>query len=94
MGVCVDLWLSFQGYLIGRQQCVSLGSNCSKLLPVISGVPQDSISGLLLFLVYITDLPAFPFTSHLLLYANDAKCETHHECSRLPTTTSGPRKCV
>ena len=74
MGMCGDFWLWFQGYLIGRQQYVSLGSSHSELLPVISGVPQGSILGLLLFLVYINGLPASRFTSHLLLYADDTKC--------------------
>ena len=73
-GVTGNLWLWCKAYLSNRSQCVTINSHSSSLLPVLSGVPQGSILGPLLFLIFINDLPTSINSSSILLFADDAKC--------------------
>ena len=69
-----DLWLWFRAYLTNRFQYISANNHYSQLLPVESGVPQGSVLGPLLFVVYVNDVPDTVLHSKMLLFADDTKC--------------------
>ena len=62
------LW--FKSYLSNRKQFVTIDNFNSLLTDVLLGVPQGSILGPLLFLIYINDLPLAP-KLFALLFADD-----------------------
>ena len=57
---------------MGRRQRVEVNGQASSWESVISGVPQGSVLGPLLFVIYINDLPD-SVLSTLMLYADDSK---------------------
>ena len=66
----VKAWI--KEFLSNRTQIVKVNGTESKSVPVISGIPQGSVLGPILFVLYINDLPD-KLNSNVYLFADDTK---------------------
>ena len=70
IGISGNLLSLLKSFLSNRFQRVVLNGQCSSWSSVLAGVPQGSILGPLLFLIYINDLPE-NLQSTVKLFADD-----------------------
>ncbi|CAK1598017.1 unnamed protein product [Parnassius mnemosyne] len=72
-GIHGDLLRWFSSYIENRSQAVVLNGFMSTWLPVPSGVPQGSLLGPLLFIIFVNDIEKCFLYSKVLSYADDMK---------------------
>ena len=68
----------FESFLKDRMQRVVIGSESSDLARISWGVPQGSVLGPILFLLYINDLPLINIQGEFTLFADDATILWHN----------------
>ena len=80
-------WIA--NFLKDRTQAVVLDGESSTPVPVTSGVPQGTVLGPILFLVYINDLPECITYSKVRLFADDCilyrQIDSQADCVKLQT---------
>ena len=71
-GICGNLLSWLKSFLTGRRQKVVVGGKESSWGKVMSGVPQGSVLGPTLFLIFVNDLPDV-VKSNIIMFADDTK---------------------
>ena len=81
-GLKNNIFCWIKDFLHGRVQRVKVGASFSSDANVLSGIPQGSILGPLLFNIYINDLPN-NINSHIKIFADDTKIFNSSHNSKL-----------
>ena len=83
-GISLDV---FKNYLSGRRQYVELENVNSDILQIKTGVPQGSVLGPLIFIVYINDIANASNILKCISYADDTSLSSIHSLFGLKDTS-------
>ena len=67
----------FEGFLANRSQRTKVNGHLSESIRNNLGVPQGSVLGAILFIIYINDLPSQLMNVFVNLFADDTLIYTH-----------------
>ena len=73
MGIKGDVLYWIKSFLRGRTQCVNVDGTKSTWRDVLSGIPQGSVIGPILFVIFINDMPSEVKHNFCKLFADDCK---------------------
>ena len=80
-GVTGNFLLWIKAFLRDRRQRVKISETKSDFSPVTSGVPQGSVLGPVLFLIYINDLADVLENCSVSIFADDSKIYFKADCT-------------
>ena len=72
LGICGNVYAWIEDFLKNREQMVAVGGAYSFLASVISGVPQGTVLGPILFLIYVNDIDCVRHSS-IGCFADDTR---------------------
>lgn len=78
-GILDNELLWFKDYLSGRSQTVAINGCMSEFKEILTGVPQGSVLGPFLFLIFINDLPDCLHRTASNMYADDTEIHASGE---------------
>ena len=70
-GIRGNMYNWFKNYLSDRLQFTSIGPHCSNITSIKCGVPQGSVLGPILFLIYMNDITFAATSTKIKLFADD-----------------------
>ena len=78
-----EIWNVLKFYLENRKICTKINQKTSSLCKITHGIAQGSVSGPLLFLLYVNDVP-YASKFKITLLADDANLHLSHQRPEFP----------